>query len=202
MIKCTPLICSKHEKYAAVITDYAAGIADKLIRRHPHVFADVVYASETEQKQAWEELKASERAEKEVENHTILAGVAKNLPALVQCKKIQDRAANHGFDWTEVEPVYDKVIEELEEVKEAWESRDQEHIEEEIGDLLLVAVNLARHMQVEPEQALIKSTRKFSRRFEYIENKVVQSGREVKQCELEELDSLWNEAKIAVLSQV
>jgi ATP diphosphatase len=198
MIKCTPLICSKHEKYAAVITDYAAGIADKLIRRHPHVFADVVYASETEQKQAWEELKASERAEKEVENHTILAGVAKNLPALVQCKKIQDRAANHGFDWTEVEPVYDKVIEELEEVKEAWESRDQEHIEEEIGDLLLVAVNLARHMQVEPEQALIKSTRKFSRRFEYIENKVVQSGREVKQCELEELDSLWNEAKIAL----
>ncbi|SMG65742.1 [similarity to] nucleoside triphosphate pyrophosphohydrolase [methanotrophic bacterial endosymbiont of Bathymodiolus sp.] len=87
MIKCTPLICSKHEKYAAVITDYAAGIADKLIRRHPHVFADVVYASETEQKQAWEELKVSERAEKEVENHTILAGVAKNLPALVQCKK-------------------------------------------------------------------------------------------------------------------
>lgn len=176
----------------------AAGIADKLTRRHPHVFADVVYASETEQKQAWEALKASERAEKEVENHTILAGVAKNLPALVQCKKIQDRAANHGFDWTEVEPVYDKVIEELEEVKEAWESRDQGHIEEEIGDLLLVAVNLARHMQVEPEQALIKSTRKFSRRFEYIENKVVQSGREVKQCELEELDSLWNEAKIAL----
>lgn len=202
MIKCTPLICSKHEKYAAVITDYAAGIADKLIRRHPHVFADVVYASETEQKQAWEELKASERAEKEVENHTILAGVAKNLPALVQCKKIQDRAANHGFDWTEVEPVYDKVIEELEEVKEAWESRDQEHIEEEIGDLLLVAVNLARHMQVEPEQALIKSTRKFSRRFEYIENKVVQSGREVKQCELEELDSLWNEAKIALKKSI
>jgi len=176
----------------------ANGIADKLIRRHPHVFSDVVYANETEQHQAWESLKASERAEKEAENHTILSGVAKNLPALVQCKKIQDRAANHGFDWTEVEPVFDKVLEELEEVKEAWHSGDQLHIEEEIGDLLLIAVNLARHMQVEPEQALKKSTQKFTRRFEYIENKVLQSGREVKQCDLNELDSLWNEAKIAL----
>jgi ATP diphosphatase len=175
----------------------AGGIADKLTRRHPHVFSGVVYASEAEQKQAWETLKAAERAEKEAENHTILSGVAKNLPALVQCKKIQDRAANHGFDWTEVEPVYDKVLEELDEVKEAWESGDQEHTEEEIGDLLLVAVNLARHMNVDPEQALKKSTQKFTKRFEYIEQKVAQSGREVKKCELSELDALWNEAKIA-----
>lgn len=173
----------------------AENVADKLIRRHPHVFADVVYANEAEQKQAWETLKATERAAKEVENHTILSGVAKNLPALVQCKKIQDRAANHGFDWPEVEPVYDKVLEELDEVKEAWQSGDQEHIEEEIGDLLLVAVNLARHMQVNPEQALKKSTEKFTRRFEYIEQKVTQSGREVNRCDLAELDSLWNEAK-------
>jgi len=175
----------------------AGGIADKLTRRHPHVFSDVAYASEAEQKQAWETLKAAERAEKEAENHTILSGVARNLPALVQCKKIQDRAANHGFDWTEVEPVYDKVLEELDEVKEAWESGDQEHTEEEIGDLLLVAVNLARHMNVDPEQALKKSTQKFTKRFEYIEQKVAQSGREVKKCELSELDALWNEAKIA-----
>jgi len=176
----------------------AEGIADKLIRRHPHVFADVTYANEAEQKQAWETFKASERAAKEIKNHTILSGVAKNLPALVQCKKIQDRAANHGFDWPEVEPVYDKVLEELDEVKEAWQSGDQKHIEEEIGDLLLVAVNLARHMQVDPEQALKKSTDKFTRRFEYIEQKVTQSGREVNRCDLAELDGLWNEAKIAL----
>lgn len=176
----------------------AESIADKLVRRHPHVFSDVVYADEQQQKQAWEAFKASERKAKEAENHTILSGVAKNLPALVQCRKIQDRAANHGFDWPEVEPVYDKVLEELEEVKEAWESGDQEHIEEEIGDLLLVAVNLARHMQVEPEQALKKSTQKFTRRFEYIEQKVALSGRDVKACELEELDRLWDEAKIAL----
>lgn len=175
----------------------AGGIADKLTRRHPHVFSDVVYANEVEQKQAWEILKAAERAEKEAENHTILSGVAKNLPALVQCKKIQDRAANHGFDWVEVEPVYDKVLEELDEVKEAWESGDQGHIEEEIGDLLLVVVNLARHMNVDPEQALKKSTQKFTKRFQYIEQKVEQSGREVRKCELSELDALWNEAKIA-----
>ncbi|NOQ63917.1 MAG: nucleoside triphosphate pyrophosphohydrolase [Methyloprofundus sp.] len=176
----------------------AAAVADKLERRHPHVFAGVVYANEAEQKQAWEAFKASERAAKEQENHTILSGVAQNLPALVQCKKIQDRAANHGFDWPDVGPVYDKVLEELDEVKEAWESGDQAHIEEEIGDLLLVAVNLARHMQVNPEQALKKSTQKFTRRFEYIEEKVKQSAREVKQCELAELDDLWNEAKIAL----
>ena len=176
----------------------AKNISDKLERRHPHVFAGVVYENEAEQKKAWEEFKATERQAKEVENHTILSGVAKNVPALVQCKKIQDRAANHGFDWPEVEPVYAKVLEELDEVKEAWESGDRQHIEEEVGDLLLVAVNLARHMQVEPEQALKKSTDKFTRRFEYIENKVTQSGRDVKQCDLAELDSLWDEAKLAL----
>jgi len=114
----------------------------------------------------------------------------------VQCKKIQDRAAHHGFDWPEIEPVFDKVLEELDEVKEAWQSGNKPHIEEEIGDLLLVAVNLARHMHVDPEQALKKSTQKFSTRFEYIEEKVTCSGREVKQCDLAELDALWDEAKI------
>lgn len=176
----------------------AQSVAEKLIRRHPHVFSNVVYASETEQKEAWEAFKAAERVAKEAANHTILSGVANNLPALVQCRKIQDRAARHGFDWPEVEPVFDKVLEELEEVKEAWQSGDQAHIEEEIGDLFLVTVNLARHMQVEPEQALKKSTRKFTRRFEYIEQEVLNSGREVNHCELEELDRLWNEAKIAL----
>ncbi len=173
----------------------AESVADKLVRRHPHVFSDVVYANEAEQKKAWEAFKASERKVKEVENHTILSGVAKNLPALVQCKKIQDRAANHGFDWSEVPPVFDKVLEELDEVKEAWESGNPQHIEEEIGDLLLIAVNLARHMHVDPEQALKKSTRKFTQRFEYIEQKIQQSGRAVNKCELAELDALWNEAK-------
>jgi len=176
-------------------SDITESVADKLTQRHPHVFSNVVYANATEQKEAWEALKAAERQEKEQKNYTILSGVASNLPALVRCQKIQDRAAQHGFDWTEIEPVYDKVLEELDEVKEAWKEGDSEHIEEEIGDLLLVAVNLARHMQVNPEQALKKSTQKFIKRFAYIENKVRQSGREVKTCELAELDALWDEAK-------
>lgn len=175
----------------------AQGISEKLVRRHPHVFSDVKYANEAEQTQAWEQIKAEERAVKE-DQQSILSGVAKSLPALVECKKIQDRAADHGFDWPEIEPVYDKVLEELEEVKEAWQSGDRAHIEEEIGDLLLIAVNLARHMQIEPEQALKKSTQKFSRRFEYIEQQVALSGREVKHCELAELDHFWDQAKIAL----
>jgi ATP diphosphatase len=122
--------------------------------------------------------------------------VAGNLPALIECEKIQDRAAQHGFDWPDVQPVFAKVLEELEEVKEAWESGDQMHIQEEIGDLLLVAVNLARHLKVNPEIALKESTKKFSRRFQYIEQQIEASGRSLIDCELMELDAFWNEAKV------
>ena len=125
----------------------------------------------------------------------MLSGVAGNLPALMECEKIQDRAAQHGFDWPDVPPVFEKVLEELEEVKEAWESGDQAHIQEEIGDLLLVAVNLARHLKVNPEIALKESTKKFSRRFQYIEQQIEASGRNLIDCELMELDAFWHEAK-------
>src|SRR5512139_3021317 len=123
----------------------SAGICEKLIRRHPHVFSDAVFNSDEERHQAWEQAKAAERQEKNKtpEKSSVLSGVAGNLPALIECEKIQDRAAQHGFDWPEVAPVFDKVLEELEEVKEAWQSGDKAHIQEEIGDLLLVAVNLA-----------------------------------------------------------
>ena len=125
----------------------------------------------------------------------MLAGVAGSLPALVQCEKIQNRAASHGFDWPIIEPVFDKVREELQEVHEAWQSGDQAHIHEEVGDLLLVVVNLARHLHVNPEVALKQATKKFTRRFNYIERQVASSGRSLRECELAELDSLWNEAK-------
>jgi nucleoside triphosphate diphosphatase len=175
-------------------------ICDKLVRRHPHVFADAVYASDEERHQAWEQAKADERREK---NKTpaqisVLDGVAASLPALLECEKIQDRAANFGFDWNAVEPVFDKVQEELDEVREAWASGDQAHIEEEIGDLLLVTVNLARHLKINPELALKHSTKKFSRRFQYIEQKVAASGSDLKNCQLSELDAFWDEAKLAL----
>ncbi len=176
----------------------AAAISDKLIRRHPHVFAGVKYGSDEERRKAWDEAKALERRAKNKtdDRESVLDGVATNLPALVQCEKIQNRAAAHGFDWPEVVPVFDKVMEELEEVKEAWHSNDQAHIQEEVGDLLLVSVNLARHLKVNPEIALKQAIRKFSRRFQYIERQVDATGRTLRDCELEELDALWDEAKV------
>jgi ATP diphosphatase len=178
----------------------AEGICDKLIRRHPHVFADAVFNTDEERHQAWEQAKAAERQEKSKTNEpdSVLSAVARSLPALIECEKIQDRAAHYGFDWPDVLPVFDKVQEELDEVKEAWQSGDQAHIQEEIGDLLLVAVNLARHLNVNPEIALKESTRKFSRRFQHIEQQVKASGQNLKDCELAELDALWNEAKAAL----
>ncbi len=176
----------------------AAAISEKLISRHPHVFADVKYHNDEQRQQAWEAAKAEERRLKQPTetSESVLAGVAQSLPALVQCEKIQNRAASHGFDWPDTEPVFDKVREELNEVHEAWQSGDQAHIQEEIGDLLLVAVNLARHLKVNPEIALREATKKFTRRFNYIEKQVEASGRVLRDCELAELDGLWNQAKL------
>lgn len=178
----------------------SAGICDKLIRRHPHVFSDAVFNTDEERHQAWEQAKATERQEKNKTSRqdSVLSGVARNLPALIECEKIQDRAANHGFDWPDVPPVFDKVLEELDEVKEAWQSGNQAHIQEEIGDLLLVTVNLARHLNVNAEVALKESTKKFSRRFQYIEQQVEASGLNLKDCGLVELDALWDQAKLVL----
>jgi nucleoside triphosphate diphosphatase len=175
-------------------------ICGKLVRRHPHVFADAVYASDKERHQAWEQAKADERQEKHKTpaQSSVLDGVAASLPALLECEKIQDRAANFGFDWNAVEPVLNKVQEELDEVKEAWLSGNEAHIEEEIGDLLLVTVNLARHLKINPELALKHSTKKFSRRFQYIERQVATTGRDLRDCQLAELDAYWDEAKLAL----
>jgi ATP diphosphatase len=176
----------------------AAAIGAKLVSRHPHVFAGVSYASDKERQQAWEAAKAQERQLKNPLQaaESVLSGVAASLPALVQCEKIQNRAANHGFDWPEIEPVFAKVREELQEVHEAWQAQDQAHIEEEVGDLLFVAVNLARHLQVNPELAIKAATKKFGRRFNFIERAVERSGRSLRECELSELDELWNQAKL------
>ena len=178
--------------------EVSAGICEKLIRRRPHVFSDAVFNTDADRHLAWEQAKAIERQEKNKTSlrDSVLSGVAGNLPALMECEKVQDRAAQHGFDWPDIQPVFEKVLEELEEVKDAWESGDQAHIQEEIGDLLLVTVNLARHLKVNPEIALKQSTKKFSTRFHYIEQQVEASGRSLKECELMELDAFWHEAKV------
>jgi ATP diphosphatase len=183
--------------------EVSESISNKLIRRHPHVFADAVFHSDEERHRAWESAKEDEQRQKNQHKvvESVLSGVAKNLPALIECEKIQNKAANHGFDWPTIEPVFDKVLEELDEIKHAWQSGDQAHIQEEVGDLLLVAVNLARHLNVNPEYALKQSTVKFSRRFNYIEQQVELSGRCLRDCELDELDAFWNEAKAVFKAQ-
>lgn len=181
-----------------------ATLVKKLINRHPHIFSDTVYSNEEEQQQAWDKLKEQEREEKRqgLDNESVLAGVAANLPALIHCEKIQNKAASHGFDWPETTPVFAKVLEELDEVKAAWQEQDQAHIQEELGDLLLVTVNLARHLKVSPELALKQATKKFSKRFHYIEQQVAASARQLRDCELAELDAYWNEAKIKLKNNI
>lgn len=171
---------------------------EKLIRRHPHVFGEAKPDMDAQGVvKAWEAIKQAERQEKAEEDEfdSVLTGIAKNLPALIQAEKIQSRAARHGFDWPEAAPVFKKVEEELAEVQEAFEAGNPAAIREEIGDLLFVAVNLARHLNVEPETALRQSNRKFTERFQTIEKQLAAQGRSLADCTLAELDALWDQAK-------
>jgi ATP diphosphatase len=181
------------------------GITTKLIPRHPHVFPDgdlygPVYVAKLEEaavKQRWEEIKAEERAEKAAapEQLSLLDDVPTALPSLSRAIKLQKRAAQVGFDWPEALPVVDKVREELDEVLEAMSENDPEAISEEIGDLLFVVSNLARHLKVDPETALRAANGKFERRFRFIEQALREAGRNMEDCALDELDALWGEAK-------
>jgi ATP diphosphatase len=181
------------------------GITRKLIRRHPHVFpdgdlygaVDVAKLEEAAVKQRWEEIKAEERAEKAAapEQLSLLDDVPTALPSLSRAIKLQKRAAQVGFDWPEALPVVDKVREELDEVLEAMSENDPEAIGEEIGDLLFVVSNLARHLKVDPETALRAANAKFERRFRFIEQALREAGRSMEDCALDELDALWGEAK-------
>jgi MazG family protein len=174
----------------------AESINAKLIHRHPHVFANVVFESDDQRQQAWEQAKAQERSIKSTQDSSILSGIAANLPALMYAEKIQDRAAQQGFDWQETAPVFNKLHEELQELEQAWQFGNESHIYEEIGDLLLVTVNLARHLKINPELALKHSIAKFSNRFRYLEQQVALSNRQLTDCDLAELENFWQQAKM------
>ncbi|SMF93669.1 ATP diphosphatase [Methylomagnum ishizawai] len=177
--------------------DVAGAIADKLVRRHPHVFGGVVFDSDEARQRSWEESKQAERQEKGKTEPvpSVLDGLTDKLPALMVAQKLQKRAARHGFDWPEIGPVFDKVREELLELEAAQVDGDAEHIREEIGDLLFVVVNLARHFDIDAESALRDGNRKFSQRFRYIEERVAALGKTLDQSSLAEMDALWDEAK-------
>lgn len=182
--------------------DVAQAIADKMIRRHPHVFGDKVYQTEGELKAAWEAIKAQERSAKLSSEsqeaalpESALDGVATNLPALKRADKVQKRASRVGFDWPCIEPVWQKLDEEIAEAQEAIKEKSSQDIEDELGDMLFTVVNLARHCSVDSEVALRRASNKFEQRFRLVESLAAANGQGLKDLTPLELDALWTEAK-------
>lgn len=173
------------------IADVANSLCDKLIYRHPHIYGNVEVSGTDDVLKNWEELKQKEKNG----NKTVLSGVPSSLPSLIKAHRIQDKARAVGFDWQNREDVWNKVAEEISEWKETLSQNDKTKQEEEFGDLLFSLVNTARLYDINPDNALENTNQKFIRRFGYIENKAKEMGKELKKMTLEEMDSLWNEAK-------
>jgi len=174
--------------------DVAEAICDKMIRRHPHVFGEASHRDAAEQTVAWEAIKAVERARK-AKTASVLDGVPLGLPGMTRALKLTARAARVGFDWPSTTEVLDKLREELAELEVEIAAGDQDKAREELGDLLFVCANLARKLDVEPEDALRGANAKFSRRFAFIEAALAKDGRSPDQSDLAEMDGLWDEAK-------
>lgn len=177
------------EKKAFDIGDVANAISDKLIDRHPHIYGDVVVENEEEVKQNWEKLKLKEGKE------SVLEGVPKSLPAVVKANRIQDKVSGVGFDWEEPHQVWEKVQEELSELNAEIEKGNKDQIESEFGDVLFSMINYARFIDVNPENALERTNKKFIRRFQYLEKASKEQGKKLDEMSLAEMDVFWNEAK-------
>ncbi|MEZ2409763.1 nucleoside triphosphate pyrophosphohydrolase [Bosea sp. RCC_152_1] len=200
--------CMAEEEGSFAFPDVVEAITSKLIRRHPHVFGDARDLSPAEVKALWHRIKAEEKADKAAahaaaglppkeENRSVLAGVAHGLPALSRAWKLQARASTVGFDWNDARLVLDKIREETQEIEEALAGGDKAAIHEEIGDLLFVIANLARHVDAEPEGCLAAANAKFERRFKGIEAALEAEGRTAKEASLEEMEALWQAVKRA-----
>jgi len=178
--------------------DVAHAISDKMVRRHPHVFGDESYENLHAQKQAWEDIKAAERAAKgEQHDDSALAGVSRGLPEWKRALKLQERAANVGFDWPDEQPVLDKLLEEVGEVRHEFANgRDRARLQDEIGDVLFVMVNLARHAGVDFSQALRHANAKFERRFRAMEQLARDDGKPLRDHDLASQEALWHRAKV------
>jgi MazG family protein len=213
------------EQSSFSIDDVLDRLSTKLINRHPHVFGDVKADTSAEVKRNWEALKVEEKrkrqgstASEKTEPHSILAAVSSAMPSLLEGYKLSSRAAQAGFDWPNIEGLFDKLHEETDELREhlkefpepgprpqgrgmAGSGRTavpealQEKLEEEVGDLFFVLVNIARYLSLDPESALRKTNRKFKRRFQWMEDRLHESGRSAEQASMEELESLWQQAK-------
>lgn len=166
---------------------------EKMIRRHPHVFSEESLKTIDKVLEKWENIKVKESGHPD--QTSILEKVPRALPALTRAKKVQKKAADVGFDWNDVAPALDKVQEETSELREAWQCGDPEAMKEELGDLLFSAVNVARFLGIDPEEALTFTTDKFIKRFSYIEKEAMACGKRMEDMSLEEMDLLWDEAK-------
>ncbi|WP_299157603.1 nucleoside triphosphate pyrophosphohydrolase [uncultured Tenacibaculum sp.] len=177
------------EKKAFDIADVANSISDKLISRHPHIYGDVKVENEEDVKRNWEALKLKEG------KSSVLEGVPKSLPAVVKANRIQEKVAGVGFDWEEPHQVWEKVQEEISELNEEIEKGNQENIEKEFGDVLFSMINYARFINVNPENALEKTNKKFINRFQYLEKAAKKEGKEISEMTLAEMDVFWNASK-------
>ncbi|MDP2173883.1 MAG: nucleoside triphosphate pyrophosphohydrolase [Candidatus Cloacimonadaceae bacterium] len=173
------------------LSDVLMKIADKLMRRHPHVFGNLKLTDADAVKQNWERLKKAEKKERV----SVLEGIPRALPALIYAQRTQEKAASVGFDWQDIKPILVKLDEEQMELHEALGNDDAAQIREELGDLLFTLVNLARKLHIDAESALKETTRKFQRRFNYIEDHYRQNGADIHEASLEELDAIWDIAK-------
>ncbi|MDC6406535.1 MULTISPECIES: nucleoside triphosphate pyrophosphohydrolase [Maribacter] len=171
------------------IADVANGICEKLINRHPHIYGDVKVENEEEVKQNWEKIKLKEGKK------SVLQGVPKSLPAMVKANRIQDKVAGVGFDWEQPEQVFEKLQEELGELQEELSTGDKDKIESEFGDVLFSIINYARFLGINPENALERTNKKFSKRFQFLEIEAQKQGKALKDMSLAEMDIYWNKAK-------
>ena len=190
------------EEGSFALEDVAKSIANKMVARHPHVFGDVDRPSVESQNERWEDIKARERAQKG--ETKLLAGIARGLPPMLRALKLQKRAARVGFDWPKIDQVLDKMREEAEElaVELANENKDQKRIQDEVGDLLFVAVNLARKAGVDPETALQNCNLKFEKRFSYVEEKIALNNKNFDDVSLDVMEEYWQDAKILEQSTI
>ncbi len=178
------------------IDDSLEAINQKLIRRHPHVFGTADVKTAEKVKQRWDEIKAEELSRKKASAEFLLDSVSRSQPALAEAAQISSKVAAVGFDWESADHVLDKLREELDELAQArTDGAKPEHVEDEIGDILFVIVNIARHLNVDPEQALRKANAKFRRRFNYVERALSQQGRSLQQATLNEMEALWQAGK-------
>ena len=177
------------EKKAFDIADVANSISDKLITRHPHIYGDVKVEDEAEVKRNWEQLKLKEG------NNSVLEGVPKSLPAVIKASRIQEKVAGVGFDWEKPEQVWEKVQEELTELNEEIKVGNKENTEKEFGDVLFSMINYARFIDVNPENALEKTNKKFINRFQYLETAAKKEGKNLSDMSLVEMDVYWEKSK-------